>query len=105
MTRVTGKDAAARSGHLDAFGTGDVVVCSWAGWSSIVQLFENGERPCYVDLAANDQTMLRTDYFGILPNHEAGAQCVTQLLERFQGAEYQSVVLPVTVGGLEALRQ
>ena len=80
---------------LDILHDGDLVVCSWAGWSGIVRTISGKLLSLYADLANDLHSSFSADYFGVMPNYEAGEACVEQVIAQIGGAPPTSRLLPI----------
>lgn len=74
---------------------GDLIICSWAGWSGIMRQASGYHRSLYGDLASGLNSAFSADAYAVMPNYEAGEACVSQVIDQIEGQAPCAMELPL----------
>lgn len=74
---------------------GDLIVCSWAGWSGIVRVATGFTLSLYADLANDLYSAFNANCYCVMPNYQAGKACVEQLVRQINGGPAAAKLLPI----------
>ena len=84
---------------------GDLIICSWAGWTGIMRQVSGYLLSLFGDLASSTSSAFSADAYAVMPNYEAGEACVTQLVGQIGGRPPEATVLPLRCQPSEFLRE